>query len=178
MRTCDHFCGTVCGFWEDKCTYLSVYFFILLYIDSTACVDLIYFRLFDMEHVLMACMKPTLHICNIHQCIIEDNVCVYSCDPPGLPPSWQLSVWEKAFAGDVIFRIAVLCLGVFVCREEQVCWEQLGSTTYISFIISSFVYWKTAQQNPWWLPTQPHAVMFLTVNVFLSRGPKQKWFHK
>lgn len=59
--------------------YLYVFvclFFILLYIDSTACVDLVYFSLFDMKNVLMACMKPTLHICNIHQCIIEDNVCV------------------------------------------------------------------------------------------------------
>lgn len=90
-------------FWEDTCTYLSVYFFIWVYIDSTACVDLVYFCLFDMKNYLMACMKPTLHICNIHQCTIENNVCVYSCNPPGLPPSWQLSVWEKAFAGDVMF---------------------------------------------------------------------------
>lgn len=63
-----------------------------MYIDSTACVDLMDFCLFDMKNVLIACMKPTLHICNIHQCIIEDNVHVDSCNPPGVPPSWQLSV--------------------------------------------------------------------------------------
>lgn len=72
------------------------------------------------KNVLMACMKPSLHICNIHQCIIEDNVCVYSCDPAGLPQSWQLSVRQEAFVGDVILWSAVLCLEwkVFVCGEE------------------------------------------------------------
>lgn len=70
----------------------------------------------------MACMKPILHICNMHQCTIEDNVCVYSCNPPGLPMSWQLSVKEKAFVGDVIFWSAVFCLGstVFVEKSESV----------------------------------------------------------
>lgn len=67
-----------------------LFFYILLYIDSTACVDLMYFCLFDMKNVPMARMKPTLHICNICRCIIESNVCVYSCNPPGLPSSWQL----------------------------------------------------------------------------------------
>lgn len=102
-------------FWEDTCTYLSVYFFIWVYIDSTACVDLVYFCLFDMKNDLMACMKPTLHICNIHQCTIENNVCVYSCNPPGLPPSWQLSVWEKAFAGHVMFWSAAVFMVDSVC---------------------------------------------------------------
>lgn len=37
--------------------YLWVYFFIFLYIDSTACVDLMYFCLFDMKNVPMACIK-------------------------------------------------------------------------------------------------------------------------
>lgn len=42
------------------CMYSLIYFFILLYIDSTACVDLMYFCLFDMKNVLMACIKKKL----------------------------------------------------------------------------------------------------------------------
>lgn len=82
--------------WDCACFFEKIHvpicLFIFLYYCtySTACVDLMHFCLFDMKNVLMACIKPTLHICNIRQCKIED--CVYSCNPPGLPPSWQLSV--------------------------------------------------------------------------------------
>lgn len=41
----------VWDFLKDPCTSLPVYFFILLYIDATACVDLVYFCLFDMKKV-------------------------------------------------------------------------------------------------------------------------------
>lgn len=129
-------CGTVCGFWTDMCMYLCVYFFILLYIDSTACVELMYSCLFDMKKMfLWLVWKSTLHICNIYQCIIERNVCVYSCYPPGLPPSWQL-VYEKRPLMEMLY------FGVFfrissVCRQKRVCWKHSGSTRYISFIILS-----------------------------------------
>lgn len=48
----DPFCGAV-WFLKIYMSVLSVYFFILLYIDSTACVGLVYFCLiFDMKMFL------------------------------------------------------------------------------------------------------------------------------
>lgn len=98
--------------------YLSVYFFIV-YIDSTACVDLVYFCLFDMINDLMACMKPTLHICNIHQCTIENNVCVSSCYPLGLPPSWQLRCMRKGLCWRCFEVLHSLWSIVCFCKEEN-----------------------------------------------------------
>lgn len=58
-------------FWQDTRTYLSVYFFILLYINAKACVDIVYICLFDMKNNVMARSKSTLHTCTMHRCIIE-----------------------------------------------------------------------------------------------------------
>lgn len=48
----NHMCLTLIIYVHSvECTSLPVYFFILLYIDATACVDLVYFCLFDMKKV-------------------------------------------------------------------------------------------------------------------------------
>lgn len=82
------FCGMFCRFLTRYMYVFVCLFFILLYINSKACVDIVYICLFDMKNNLMARLKSTLHICNMHRCTIEDSVCVCSCCPPGLPPSY------------------------------------------------------------------------------------------
>lgn len=91
--------------------FVRLFFYMTVHRLYCMCRPCVFLFIWYEKNYLIACMKWILHVCNIHQCIIEDSVCVYSCNPPGLPPPWQLRVWEKAFAGGVIFWSAALCVG-------------------------------------------------------------------
>lgn len=148
-----------CGSWEDTCfVFLSVYFFIYVHSLYSMCRPHVFLSIWYENLFLYGLYETTLHICNIRHCIIEDN-CLCYVNPPGLPPSWQLSVWKEKgpLLDDYILEL-LYCLGstVFICREEWICWEQLGSTTYISLKFNRFVWWNPVQTSPKWLQTQPH----------------------
>lgn len=110
------------------CVFMCVcVVFILLYIVSTACVDLLYFCFFDMKNVLMDCMK-LLHICNICQCIVESNLCVCLSNPPGLPRSRQLVYGKQIRPLSEMLYFGVLYLYLFV--EESLLRAVLAHDFY------------------------------------------------
>lgn len=83
---------------------------------------------------------PSLHICNICRCIIEDSVracaCVFSRDPPGLPQWWQLSVrGGEAFVGDVIlYECCALFKVDSVCSIRVSLWRAASVLLFIRHV--------------------------------------------
>lgn len=89
----------LCSFSEHSRVSLFTFFIIYLYIDSTACVDRVYFCSFDLKRLFYGlCENDFTYL--YHTCIIgENDVGVYPCYPPGLSQPWQLSVRRRGKKG-------------------------------------------------------------------------------
>lgn len=148
----------LCGFWEDTCICLFIFYITVHRLYSMCRPHLFLFILY--ENVLMTFMKPILHICNIHQCIIGDRpntIVAAKC------------MRKKAFVGDVVFCRAVPWFWSTVFVEKSKSVE--SSKSEISYLIKCLVWLKAVQQTHF----QPRLATFFCKWVFLSHSPKQKW---
>ena len=91
---------------------------------------------------------------------------MYSCNPPGLPPSWQLSVWEKGLCWRCHFW-ECCTLTVCVYREEKSAESSWGLQVY-QFNHSYFFHQKTAQFNSQWHHPATHGYVFICILYCLS----------
>lgn len=121
------FCGMFCLFLTRYMYVIVCLFFILLYINSKACVDIVYICWFDMKNNVMDWWKSTWHTCTMCRCTIEESghVLVFSTRP-----TWQLSGREKASVGDVVTIFWVAALSLFrvnsVCRKKRKRFRAVG----------------------------------------------------